>query len=118
MMLTLVFSSPVAVQFNTSLSPFRACMVPLLFRYTSKMLLTVDKDDKVKIHKIRYREAGQGGDWRRCAWRPTWSVHKVHVRLVWDAVDDRLAKEEADVLEGGRLDAEALLAVPDDVPRV
>lgn len=93
-------------------------MVSLLFRYMSRMLLTGDKDGKVQIHRIHHRHVSQEGDWRRRAWLPTWSVHKVHVRLVRDAVDDRLAKEEADVLEGGRLDGEALCAVPDDVPLV
>lgn len=93
-------------------------MVSLLFRYTSRMLLTGDKDGNVERHRIRRGDASQEGDWRRRAWLPTWSVHKVIVRLVRDAVDDRLAKEEADVVEGGCLDGEALCAVPDDVPLV
>lgn len=35
-----------------------------------------------------------------------------------DAVSDCLAVEEADVIEGGGSDGEALLAVPNDVPLV
>lgn len=52
-MLTLVFSSAVAVQFNTSLSPFRACTGPLVFRYTSVMLLTATRKERRGNHITR-----------------------------------------------------------------
>lgn len=35
-----------------------------------------------------------------------------------DAINDGLAEEEADVIEGGRPDGEPLLTAPDDVPLV
>lgn len=48
----------------------------------------------------------------------TWSVYKVVTRIVFHAISDGLAVEEADVIVGGRSDGEALLAVPDNVPLV
>lgn len=48
----------------------------------------------------------------------TWSVYKVYTGLVRDAICDCLAEEEADVIDGGRSDGEALLAVPNNVPVV
>jgi len=45
-------------------------------------------------------------------------VYKVSTRLVFNSVDEGLAEEEADVMEGGCSDGEALLTVPHNVPLV
>lgn len=69
------------------------------------------------MHRIHHRDACLQAKWKRRAWQPTWSMHKVHVGLVPDAVDHRPAKEEADVIQRRRGDDEALCALPVD-PRV
>lgn len=50
--------------------------------------------------------------------QPTWPVDDVDARLVRHAVDEGLAEEEVDVVEGGSPDGEAPPGAPHDVPLV